>query len=60
MIYFLLICVHQKWINKHLKVLKGAVAEWSKALLKSEEKINKNKKILGSTPGPGTFKKFKA
>ena len=33
----------------------GVVAEWSKALLQCEEKINENHKISGSTPGPGTF-----
>ena len=32
----------------------GAVAEWSKALLK-REKINENQKIPGSPPGLGTF-----
>ena len=35
----------------------GAVAEWSKALLK-REKINENQKIPGSPPGLGTFKKI--
>ena len=34
----------------------GAVAEWSKALLK-REKISENQKIPGSPPGLGTFKK---
>ena len=32
----------------------GAVAEWSKALLK-REKINENQKIPGLPPGLGTF-----
>ena len=36
----------------------GAVAEWSKALLK-REKINENQKIPGSPPGLGTFFKKK-
>ena len=36
----------------------GAVAEWSKALLK-REKINENQKIPGLPPGLGTFKKKK-
>ena len=41
--------------NKQFTVLGGAVAEWSKALLK-REKINENqKKIPGSPPGLGTF-----
>ena len=34
----------------------GAVAEWSMALLQSEEKINKNQKDLELAPTPGTFK----
>ena len=35
----------------------AAVAEWSKVLLQSEEKINENQKIPGLHPSPGTFKK---
>ena len=38
------------WMTE-VKQLGGAVAEWSKALLQSEGKINKNQKILGSSPG---------
>ena len=34
----------------------GAVAEWSKVLLK-REKINENQKIPGSPPDLDTFKK---
>ena len=34
----------------------GAVAEWSKALLR-REKINESQKIPGSPPGPGHLKK---
>ena len=36
----------------------GAVADWSKALLLSGEKINENQKNPGLSPSPGTSKFF--
>ena len=39
-----------------LKFKRGAVAEWSKALLQSEDKINLNKKDPGFAPRPGYIK----
>ena len=36
----------------------GAVAEWSKALLQSEEKTNQNQKIPGSPPALAPLKKL--
>jgi hypothetical protein len=48
-------CLGNGALNKN-KIEGGAVAEWSKALLKSE-KTNENQNIPGSPPGLGTFKK---
>ena len=45
--------------SKQAHVDGGTVAEWSKALLRSEEKINEHQKILGVPPGPCTSKKNK-
>ena len=44
--------------KEHVHRRGGAVAEWSKALLK-REKINENQKIPGPPPSLGTFKKRK-
>ena len=54
--YHLTYHIGQKLQQQLYQHIGGAVAEWSKALLK-REKINENQKIPGSPPGLGTFKK---
>ena len=44
--------------NQTFGIQGGAIAEWSKALVQSKEKINENQKISGSPPRPDILKMF--